>query len=919
MPAAMRRLFNLIIICALLLAPFPLPAAAQATTAAALLNAMTPAEKVGQLFLVTFYGPTAADESDIERLIADYHVGGVVLLTANNNFTDTENAPLQILNLVNQLQAGTVTAAQTPRDEEEPNSLPPYVPLFIGVAQDNFSHLIPGLTELPDAMAIGASWSPAQAEAMGTLAGQELSALGINLFFGPALDVLDTPRPQGPGDLSTRVLGGDPTWVGTLGQAFIRGVHQGSDESLAVVAKHFPGYGSADRDPDEEVPTVSKSLEQLEQIELAPFFSVTGLAPNPASTADALLTAHIRFRGFQGDLRDSTNPVSFDPQALSQLLSLEALKTWRDSGGLMISDSLGVPAIKRFPAYQPFNNRRIARDAFNAGNDVLFLSEFDDTNPRLEQTETIIDTLAHFTQQYETQPDFAARVDAAVKRILTLKLKLYGGQFDPERAQRNETGLATLGQGVETVAALARSAATLIFPSLGELNLRQPQAPLQEERVVIITDGRANERLCIECPANLRIEKRELERAIVARYGPEGSGEIRPTNLQSFTLEDLAIYLAEPTPSAGEGTPTPEPSPVEAALGQADWLIFNLLNPTPSVPNANILTQFLARRPDLVSNTKIIVFSYSAPYYLDATDLSKVTAFYTLYSDSPVFVDVAAQLLFRELTPLGSSPVSVQSINYILIDITAPDPNQSIQLVADKVQAQQGDTLQLTAGPLRDHNGHFVPDGTRVRFLAKYGDNLPVLIDNVPTVNGLASASFTLSQIGPVEISADSDPAFQSVKLLLDVQETTPSVITEVPPPTGTPTITPTSTRTPSPTPLPSHTPSPTPSPTPIPPPINRVQDRDFFMMCLGLIAAVVVGYQLGALGQPEPQPTRRVRVALLGAIGVLVGYNYFALGWPGADWAEPFGLFAPTLWVVIGAGLGLGVGWYWFVRRSSR
>jgi hypothetical protein len=95
------------------------------------------------------------------------------------------------------------------------------------------------------------------------------------------------------------------------------------------------------------------------------------------------------------------------------------------------------------------------------------------------------------------------------------------------------------------------------------------------------------------------------------------------------------------------------------------------------------------------------------------------------------------------------------------------------------------------------------------------------------------------------------------------------------------------------------------------------VQDRDFFMMCLGLIAAVVVGYQLGALSHPDAQPSRRVRVALAGAIGVLLGYNYFALGWPGADWAEPFGLFAPTIWVVIGAGLGLGVGWYWFVRRS--
>ena len=87
-------------------------------------------------------------------------------------------------------------------------------------------------------------------------------------------------------------------------------------------------------------------------------------------------------------------------------------------------------------------------------------------------------------------------------------------------------------------------------------------------------------------------------------------------------------------------------------------------------------------------------------------------------------------------------------------------------------------------------------------------------------------------------------------------------------------------------------------------------------MMCLGLIAAVAAGYQLGRLSQSEVQPSRRWRVALVGAIGVLLGYNYFALGWPGADWAEPLGVFAPTAWVLIGAAIGLGLGWYWFVRR---
>jgi hypothetical protein len=52
-----------------------------------LFDSLSPAERIGQLFMVTFRGDTAPPESEIARLIADYHVGGVVLLAKNNNIT----------------------------------------------------------------------------------------------------------------------------------------------------------------------------------------------------------------------------------------------------------------------------------------------------------------------------------------------------------------------------------------------------------------------------------------------------------------------------------------------------------------------------------------------------------------------------------------------------------------------------------------------------------------------------------------------------------------------------------------------------------------------------------------------------------------------------------------------------------------
>jgi len=108
----------------------------------------------------------------------------------------------------------------------------------------------------------------------GRCSGQELSALGINFLLGPSLDVLDLPKIEITSNLGTRTFGGDPFWVGEMGRAYIRGVHQGSNGKLAVAAKHFPGYGGSDRLPEEEVATVRKSLDELKSFDLAPFFAL---------------------------------------------------------------------------------------------------------------------------------------------------------------------------------------------------------------------------------------------------------------------------------------------------------------------------------------------------------------------------------------------------------------------------------------------------------------------------------------------------------------------------------------------------------------------------------------------------------------------------------------------------------------------
>jgi beta-N-acetylhexosaminidase len=890
----------------------------QGGSAAAIVARMTPLEKVGQLFVVTFTGPTAPAGSDIDKLVRQYHVGGVVLQGANDNFGASPAAPAETAALTAQLQAAAVAAAQAAPEAgagQPGEAASPFVPLLIGLSPALDGAPLPGLTELPSAMAIGATWDGAAAEAVGRIAGKELAALGINLYIGPSLDVLDAPRPQTPGDLGAGTFGGDPFWVGVMGQAFTRGLHSGSAGRLAVFVTHFPGHGSSDRDPENEIPTVRKSLEQLKQIELSPFFAVTGRAGDRLATTDGLLTAHIRFQGFQGNIRQTTRPVSFDPQALGELLALDELAAWRQGGGVVMSDALGTRAVRRFfdPTETTFNARRVALEAFNAGNDLLYTARFGLT-PRADQAAAVIDVIEFFAQKYGEDKVFAERVDAAAARVVGLKLHLYG-QFLPDNFGSPAGNLEGLGQDEPAVLSLAEAAATLVAANSEEL------APAARERVVFLTDTRLA-RPCGACDASPVLGKRALERAVLQLYGPEGSGQVQPGSLQSFGFDELATLLKAP-PAVGAETPTPDIPPIAAALAQADWLVFNMLDLSADAPGSDVLSAVLAERPDLVRGKKIVVFAFNAPYYLDSTDVSKVTAFYAVYSHVPAFVEVAARLLFQTIPPRGAPPVSVAAVDYDLTRATAPDPGQVIAIysgfpaaagtpTAQPAGLKKGDVLHLRTGAILDRNGHPVPDGTPVRFQILYaGDELPA-VREVPSSAGTAETDITLNRTGPLQITAVSEPALISLTLQIDVQENSPFFITVI-----------------APTPAPTGTPAPQPSVTPdeaTPSALNtpsapggragdRVSARDLFMLLLGLAAVTGAGYRLAA-GRAEP--ALGLRLSLVAGIGALAGYNYFALALPGVDLgARLFGVLAPTAFVVLGGLLGLLGGWYGFVVRG--
>ena len=427
----LKRVLLTVTLSALILTSVGVPLQVHAQTAAPplevrqLFDSMTPEERVGQLFLITFTGTDTSQQSQIYDLIANHDIGGVVLSAGNDNFVAAPNTATTAYQLIQSLQEIAWDSAQnsTATPAATPTNPHAYVPLLIAMTQDGDGspgdQILGGLTPLPSEMAIGATWQTDFANKVGSVMGQELSALGINMYFGPSLDVVDSPNPSASGDLGSSVFGGDPYWVSQMGSAYITGLHAGSQNKMLVIAKHFPGEGSSDRSGAEEVATVRKSLDQLKQIDLSPFFAVTGNASSSVAAADGLLVSHIRYQGFQGNISIATRPVSFDPQALATILSLPEFSSWHDNGGLMVSDDLGTKAVRQFyTSGANFPAPTVARDAFVAGNDLLYLGNIVSSDVPNSYS-TVLEILAFFAQKYRQDPTFAQRVDSSVLRILS--------------------------------------------------------------------------------------------------------------------------------------------------------------------------------------------------------------------------------------------------------------------------------------------------------------------------------------------------------------------------------------------------------------------------------------------------------------------------------------------------------------------
>jgi beta-N-acetylhexosaminidase len=478
--------------------------------------------------------------------------------------------------------------------------------------------------------------------------------------------------------------------------------------------------------------------------------------------------------------------------------------------------------------------------------------------------------------------------------------------FTPSNVLNSDSLLPQLGNSTEVTFDVASNSATLISPDEQDLASVMPLPPSANESMVFITDT-SNTKQCSTCVEQPVLAVDALQQAVIQLYGPQSGNQTNNFRLASYSLPNLQSLLDDQ-----------EVPFIKDDLTRANWIIISLTDTT--LGQTGLISRFLRERSDLLRGKRVILFAFGAPYYFDTTTISKFTAYYALYSKQPQFVDVAARLLFQELTPVGESPVSVPAVGYDLNSVMSPDPDQVIPLFLDlepvPVSTDQeitpeatpiplfriGDTIAIRTGVIIDNNGNPVPDGTAVIFsmmLTGEGGGILKQYDAV-TTQGVARAVFGLDKPGLLEISVTSDPAMKSYVLRLDVSQSGAVVIVV------TPELT--------------QSIEPTAQPTAVVVENTYISKEGYPRFSAWLVAMLFIALSIWvAYGMGIRIANRRsaFRWALGIVLGGLLAYNYLVFGMFGVmNWLTASGLSGVIIFVFMGELIGFAAGWAWS-RRS--
>ncbi|TVP83353.1 MAG: beta-N-acetylhexosaminidase [Alkalicoccus sp.] len=359
------------------------------------IDEMSTEEKIGQMLMPDFRNWNGEDVTkmlpEIEELVEEYHLGGIILFAEN-----------------------VVTTEQTAELVADYQEAAEKFGLLMTIDQEGgLVNRLQSGTDFPGNMALGAAGSEGLAYDTGYAIGSELESLGINMNLAPVLDVNNNPdNPV----IGVRSFSEDPELTGSLGVSYTEGMQ---DTGVAATAKHFPGHGDTDVDSHLGLPEVPHNLERLLEVELNPFQQAMDAG------IDAIMTAHVTFPQIDNTqvISEQTGEEIALPATLSRTVLTELMRERMEYEGLIITDAMNMQAIS-----DHFGPADAAVRTVEAGSDIVLMP------PGLEEAaEGLMEAVEDGSITEE-------RLEASVERILTLKVKR--GIMKEETPQSTEEKIA---------------------------------------------------------------------------------------------------------------------------------------------------------------------------------------------------------------------------------------------------------------------------------------------------------------------------------------------------------------------------------------------------------------------------------------------------------------------------------------------
>lgn len=383
-----------------------------------LLAGMTLEQKVGQMFMFTFYGRPMNEPA--RRFIATWQPGFVALFPSN-----TGN-PEEMTTLTNSIQQTLVDAGT--------------IPAFIAIDQEGgvIQHLENGFTNFPVPMVLTATQDETLAYRYGVALASELKAVGINMNFAPVAD-LNTNR-NNP-IIGRRSPGSDPQMVRPILAAVVAGMQ---DTGVMATAKHFPGHGDTSEDSHTTLPVLNLSRERLMATELGPFLA----------TIDAgvgmIMVAHIWYPALE--------PQENLPASLSHNIVTGLLRDQIGYDGLIMPDAMDMDAIDT--VYSP---TEAALLAIEAGHDVIVLGAHIAPDTHAAAIQAVVEAVRN-----GAVPE--ARIDDSVRRILAAKQRFGVLDWQPPDPETTVDRLP-LKENEALIREVFRAAITVVYDNAGLIPL----------------------------------------------------------------------------------------------------------------------------------------------------------------------------------------------------------------------------------------------------------------------------------------------------------------------------------------------------------------------------------------------------------------------------------------------------------------